>query len=198
MLRWLALGAFLLSGCVAAPQVPPALAAPVDADGVSVVAVRVEPLVHEVEVADRLVWRTCTGVVGSGCHGSAAFLGGSTGYEWESDTHDYADAQALFWRIALDLQWDSEPGPAVPLRMAIAVTEPCGALCVRERVIESLEAETHIQLPPTDIYLEPGETGLRVRIEPVDGATPTTGDIHYELQGYAAGFRAAGAPILLE
>lgn len=153
---------------------------------------------HAIDLRDDLSWRACTRGVGEACHGPAAFLG-TTGVEWDVDVYDFADAQALFWRVALDLQGSGGPGqPAPALRLELAVTRPCGAFCVQDRVIERLEGNGVLRLEPTDIFLAPGETGVRLRIQPVDGSTPAPDDIVYDLKGYAAGFRAVGPPVALD
>ncbi len=199
MLRLAPLLVLLVAGCLGAPALSPpgplAPQGPAD-DGVRVVAIRVEPLVHAIDLQDDLSWRACTRGVGEACHGPASLLGGTTGVEWDIDVHDFADAQALFWRVALDLRWDGGPGQSPPaLRLEVAVTRPCGAFCVQDRVIEALEGDGALRLAPHDIFLVPGETGIRLRIQPVDSSTPAADDIAYDLRGYAAGFRAVAPPV---
>lgn len=201
MLRRVVPGLLLLvlSGCLAAPVAPPAEAEGLD-DGWEATAVRVEPLVHEMDLQDSLSWRACLVGLDNGCEGRASGLGGSTGVEWEIDEHDFADPQALFWRFAVLLQQkESIDGEADrPLHVELAVTRPCGVLCVKERVVLSTSGSEEVRIEPRDLFLEPGETGLRLRVHPDDMATPSATPIRYTLQGYAAGFRAADDPILLK
>lgn len=187
----------LLSGCLtAAPQAQPT--PPPAEEGWQATAVRVEPLVHEIVVRDQLGWRACTLVLDAGCQGRAGGLGGSTGVEWEIDEHDYADPEALFWRFAVRVQWGAQAGEAVrSLHAELAVTQPCGVLCTQERIILASNGVGELRIEPRDIFLEPGETGLRLRLRPDDMSTPSTASIEYTLQGYAAGYRAAGPTILV-
>lgn len=187
-----------LPGCLGVPAAVPVEDGPVDSEW-EAIAVRVEPLVHPIDLTDRLTWRACLVGLDNGCEGRASGLGGSTGVEWEIDEHDFADPQALFWRFAVLLQQEeSVDGEAArPLHVELAVTRPCGVLCSKERLVFSTGGSDEVRIEPRDIFLEPGETGLRLRVQPGDMATPSATPVRYTLQGYAAGFRAADEPILL-
>lgn len=190
----------LLSGCLAAPAPPGTMheAAAPD-EGMTVTATRVEPLVHEVDAYGRIQARPCgVGEVrtsGDRCNGGSAV---AAGIAWEVPIRDYADPAALFWRVTLAAPWQSA-SLVDALRMTVFTTTPCGLACVELRKVAETESPTSPGFERLDIYLQEGETGLRVQLEPV-GYTETTwteAAVHYHLFGAIGGYRPVAAPVVI-
>lgn len=178
-----------LSGCLASP--PATLPLPVvEDDGVSVTATRVEPLVHAVDAAGRIESRLCDPLAPE-CPGPGAF-------DWPRPTFDFADPLALFWRVNVNVEWRSL-APQEGLQLTAYATRPCGIDCVRERKVVAAEEVEAPHLHDLDIYLNPGETGVRLRIEPVGAMETAWGDagIEYRLHGVVGGYRAVAAPVVI-
>jgi hypothetical protein len=191
----------LLSGCFTTP--PPAAIEAAEAvpddDGMTVTATRVEPLVHEVDTHGRIQARTCQ--VGrldstSECNGGGLV---AAGIAWEVPVRDFADPEALFWRVSLVAEWQSS-SLVEALRMTVFTTTPCGLACVDLRKVAEVEDPAHPGFDRLDVYLEAGETGVRIQLEPI-GYTETTWSeaaVYYHLHGTINGYRPVASPVVLQ
>ena len=189
----------LLSGCLASSDpVANVAEALVDDEGMTVTATRVEPLVHEVDVYGQIQARACgVGEVRGPdrCNGGSAV---AAGIAWDVPVRDFADPSALFWRVTLAAPWQSA-SLVDGLTMTIFTTTPCGIACVQLRQVAETTSATAPAFERLDVYLEEGETGLRVQLEPV-GYTETTWNeaaVHYHLFGAIGGYRPVAAPVVL-
>lgn len=189
----------LLSGCLAAPRPVADVADAVpDGDGMTVTATRVEPLVHDVDAYGRIQARTCgVGDMRSQdhCNGANAI---AAGIAWEVPVRDFADPAALFWRVTLAAPWQSA-SMVEGLRMTVYATQPCGVACIELRSVAEIESATAPAFERLDVYLEEGETGLRIQLEPV-GIPETAWNeaaVHYHLFGAIGGYRPVAAPVVL-
>ena len=186
----------LLSGCLAAgaPATPDALPGAKPDDGLVVTATRVEPLLHWVDAHDAFQALVCQGP-GDHC-------GSTIGLETYPRVQDFGDPAALFWRIALRAESEPQGNPgtgATGLRMEVSATKPCGAGCVQERPIAFDETRGHTGFDALDVYLQPGETGVRVRLVPLGQPEAYVGGnrLEYHLHGAVGGFRAVAEPVVL-
>ena len=193
----------VLSGCLAAgsPAPPEAEAGPQPDGAMVVTATRVEPLLHWVDVRERIESRPCP----LGDEPCSWRLAGSQspGLDYDVPVHDFGDPLALFWRVALRADSDPRAVGGTPvfggLRMEVAATRPCGIDCVRERLVAQDETQGHAGFDSLDVYLEPGETGVRVRLVPLGSPQAYVGEnrLDYRLHGAVGGFRAVADPVLL-
>lgn len=106
------------------------------------------------------------------------------------------DPDALFWRIHLNLTWASESPLAKSPRLRIDALACTAETCVQRTIQEWNETGTGPIR--AEYFLEPGETGLLVAVEPrqdevQEGPFKTT----YRLEGALVGFDPAGGPITL-
>lgn len=183
----------LLSGCLAAAPVQDVQPAPVDEDGMLVTATRVEPVVHAVDEVGRIAARPCID------REQACNMGlGAYGLAWDTPTRDFADPAALFWRVNLRADWESE-SLVSSLKMTVYITKPCGIACVKAREVASVEDPIAPTIEDLDLFLAPGETGVRVRLETVGYTETSLGEaaVDYHLHGGVAGFRPVAAPVVL-
>lgn len=182
----------LLSGCLAAaPATVQELPAQPD-DGVVVTATRVEPLVHWVDDHGAFQARLCQG---EPCT--------TVGFENEPRVDDFGDPAALFWRVALRAESQPRAGPTAAggtgVRMEVFATAPCGIACVKERLVARDDTRGHAGFDALDVYLQPGETGIRVRLVPLGSPEGYIGDnrLEYRLHGAVGGFRPVADPVIL-
>lgn len=198
VLRVAAVAALILavSGCVspAAAPVNDVDEAPAD-DGLRVTATRVEPLVHTVDETGRIANHACT-TDEQDCNDPTS-IGAVAGYQADMPVRDFGDPLALFWRVSLHADWSSKGLPN-GMVMTIYATTPCGIGCIKAREVTSDATGTSPGFDSLDVYLNPGETGVRVRLD-VEETTTVWGaaGIDYHLHGTVGGYRAVGPPILL-
>ncbi len=190
-----ALVLLLLSGCLASAPAPLAVAPMAPDDGVVVTATRVQPLAHSLDREGRIAAHACQREQPDGC--TFAMLGPGSGFQWESPTFDSGDPRALFWRVTAVAEWSTQ-ARVDRMRLEVAATTPCGIGCLEEREVEAVEGPDLLQVDHLDVYLEPGETGIRLRLQPI-GTMETTlvHDIDYHIVGEVVGYRAAGPPVVV-
>lgn len=176
-----------VSGCVAS-TVPAPLPAPAPEDGFAVMATRVEALVHAVDARGRIESQLCDARTPD-CRAPTAF-------DWPRPTFDFADPLALFWRVSVQVTWDSQ-APRDGLELTVYATKPCGIDCIRERKVGTAGDVEVPRLQDFDIYLQPGETGVRLRLQPVGSMEAAWGEagITYHVQGAVGGYRAVADPV---
>lgn len=183
----------LLSGCLAAAPVQEVEPEAPSDEGMVVTATRVEPVVHHVDEVGRIAARVCVE------RGDTCDMGlGMYGLQWETPTRDFADPAALFWRVNLRADWESESLVSA-LRMTVYITKPCGIACVKVREIASVEDPIAPTIEDLDLFLVPGETGVRIRLETVGNTETSLGEaaVDYHLYGGVAGFRPVAAPVVI-
>ncbi|MEK6974778.1 MAG: hypothetical protein AABY18_00385 [Candidatus Thermoplasmatota archaeon] len=189
----------LLSGCLAAAPAPAVTEASTDGDDVTVTATRVEALSHDVDSKGRIQAHACEmGQLRGGverCNGGSVIV---AGIAWEVPVYDFADPLALFWRVSLAADWQSS-SLVTGLRMTVYATMPCGVTCVELRKVDSVEDAASPGFDGLDVYLEPGETGLRVKLETIGYAETTWSEaaVHYHLHGVVNGYRPVGPPVVV-
>lgn len=183
----------LAAGCLAPTPADPAAAAPV-AQGMVVTATRVEPLVHAVDEHGAIESRPCT--EGEGDCDMAVLV---AGLGWEAPVRDFGDPAALFWRVSLRADWTSHDSLVTGLTMTVFATKPCGLACVRERQVGTVTGSSGPGFEALDVFLQPGETGVRVRLDPVGHTESAVSEarVAYWLHGRVAGYRAAAEPVVL-
>lgn len=152
-------------------------------------ATRVEPLVHPVEFNGRIESYLCEPRA-SECSGT---------FDWHHPAFDFADPLALFWRINVNVAWTSL-APQEGLELSVYATVPCGIDCIRERKVTTAEDVQTPQLNNLDVYLRPGETGVRLRLEPLGSMQTSWGDagIEYRIDGAVGGYRAVAPPVVID
>lgn len=191
--------ALLLAGCAAAPA-PAAVDAQADAvaddDGVQVVATRVEPLRHNVALAGSIEGRPCTGMTDE-----CRFGTGGAGVTWDEPVADFGDAEALFWRADVSATSRSVL-PNAGLHMVLYALKPCASGadgCFRERAVAEAHGPGTIAFNLVDVFLQPGEHGLRLRLQPTEHPEAAFGEagLDYEVKGWVAGFRAVSEPVVV-
>lgn len=192
--------AILLSGCLAA-DAPAALdeaTVAADDDGMVVTATRVVPLVHTVDEHGVIQARACVnGASPEGDCAWSAFAG--NGLDWQAPLRDFGDPAALFWRVSLHADWQSRNSLVTKLRMTVYATEPCGLDCLDLREVAVDEDASSPGFDALNVYLQAGETGVRVRLDPVGQAETSVSEarIDYHLHGGVGGYRAADDPVII-
>lgn len=184
----------LLSGCLSTSTVQEVQdASSEDDDGMVVTATRVEPVTHAVDEVGRIAARLCIDR-DPGCNVGL----GMYGLAWDTPVRDFADPAALFWRVQLRAEWESE-SMVSGMRMTVYLTKPCGIDCVRAREVASVEDALAPTIEGLDLFLAPGETGVRVKLEPVGAMETALGEaaVEYHLQGGVSGFRPVSDPIVV-
>lgn len=179
-----------MSGCLAAAPVPVLTPAPAQ-DDLTVTATRVVPLVHEVDTWGRIAMHACPLTNSEGCEN---ILVGQV----DEPTHDFGDPAALFWRVNVRVDWTSE-SLVSGLRLSAYATTPCGPACLRERSVGSIEGGYSIALEGLEVFLEPGETGIRLRLQ-AQGTTEASWSeaaVDYHLAGTVAGYRPVADPVVI-
>jgi hypothetical protein len=193
VLRLAAVSAILLlAGCIAsAPtaSIEEPAAVPAD-DGMVVTATRVVPLVHAVDERGTIEAEACT-TPRDGCASVLAVV-------WEHPQSDFGDPLALFWRVKLHADWQSK-SLVTELRMTVFATKPCGVGCLDVREVATISDDASPGFDSLDVFLEPGENGLRIQLDPVGEAQTAVSEarIEYHLHGGVGGYRAASDPVVL-
>lgn len=187
----LACAVVLLSGCVASTPAAPVQDGPVvDDDGMVVTATRVEALVHPVDHHGVIEARSC--LMGDDtCPNPLMF-------DWPTPTSDFGDPLALFWRVALHADWTSNSLVSA-MRMTVYATKPCGLGCIDEREIQFHDDAASPGFDSLEVYLREGETGVRVRLEPLGNPETSLSEarVEYHLHGAVGGYRPAGDPVII-
>lgn len=205
VVRLVALLALLgLSGCLASVPALPA-PAPLD-DGWTVTAVRVEPFAHAIDEQGSITLQLCSQGKACGAGPLATLVGIDEPVHWSQRHLDFGDPAALFWRVAVRAEW-SGLNSVSGLRLSVFATSSCGIACLETRLVNETvggraaltgDAPASAVLEEFDVYLQPGESGIRVALD-IDAGYPGTGptELRYHLQGAVTAFRGAGDPIVL-
>lgn len=195
-LRVLALLALIaLAGCAGpATLSTPATAAQREQD-LQVYAIRVEPFTNAVDWHGELTPRACDPVNSSPCRypvfGTAA---NPIGFDVAPQDDLFQESRGLFWRVGLNATWHSDT-VARPITMSWAVLKADGSL---SREIGNKTSDTGVDFPLRDVFLTPGETGIRLRVDLGDQYPFAIGKgIQFHVQGIVQAFLPASAPVLL-
>jgi hypothetical protein len=187
----------LLSGCTGADEA--AVVEEVAAvSGMVTTVTRVVPITHTIDWDEAQAMRPCRLDGSTPCQQPLFSTPGATvGTTWNIPEWRVTDADALFWRLAVEVSWETENPFSGQARLDVFTVTPCGDGCWKERSIETLSGPSPLVMPETDIFLEAGETGLLLRAASLaSGLTAPGADIEFHGDGYARGYVPAAPPVV--
>jgi hypothetical protein len=190
----------LLAGCTsgsgpaAVAQDVPVQAEPVT-EGITTTLTRVVPERTQIHWDSYQVTTVCAPDGSRPCKEPIIDIGSAVvGTTYENPEWAVTNRDALFWRLEAVTEFATDNPVVTEATVTVYTRKPCGFGCWEEREVDHVTGPSPLVFERRDVYLEPGETGLLLRLSAANPSATVGLDVEYSTRGNADGYVPAGDP----